>query len=68
MGSTNLDGFFAIFRGKNTHNFVKNDAKFENKDLLHAKFSGARHEKTFRSQSCDIHSRFLGFLSQTITS
>ena len=29
---------FFNFLGINTHNFVKIDPKFENKDLLHAKF------------------------------
>ena len=40
----------------NTHNFVKNDPKFENKALFHAKVYRAWHEKKIRSQSCDIWS------------
>ena len=34
-----------------THNFVKNNPKFENKGLYDAKFYGASHEKIFSSQS-----------------
>ena len=45
MGPTNLDGFFAIFREKNTHNFVKNDAKFENKDCFMQNFLGLDMKK-----------------------
>ena len=33
--------FFFNFLGINTHNFVKNDLKFENKCLFHAKVYGA---------------------------
>ena len=33
--------FFCNFLGRNTHNFVKNDPKFENKSLFDAKFYGA---------------------------
>ena len=36
-----LKGFFCNFLGINTYNFVKNDSKFENKGLFHAKFYGA---------------------------
>ena len=32
-----LIGFFFNFLGINTHNLVKNDLKFENKNLFHAK-------------------------------
>ena len=50
----NFDGLFYHFLGKNTHNFVKSDVKFENKCLFHAKFYEAWHEKIFGSQSCEI--------------
>ena len=32
---------FCNFWGINTHNFVKNDSKFEDKGLLHARYYGA---------------------------
>ena len=35
---------FLQFSG-NTHNFVKNDPKFENKSLFDPKFYGASHKK-----------------------
>ena len=38
---TFLKGFFLDFLGINTHKFVKNDPKFENKSLFDAKFYGA---------------------------
>ena len=47
-------GSFYNFLGINTHNFVKNDSKFENKNLFDAKLYGACPEKIFRSQSFDI--------------
>ena len=50
----NFDGLFYHFLGKNTHNFVKSDVKFENKCLFYAKFYEAWHEKFFGSQSCEI--------------
>ena len=50
----NFDGLFYHFLGKNTHNFVKSDVKFENKCLFHAKFYEAWHEKKIGSQSCEI--------------
>ena len=40
--------------GISTHNFVKNASKLKNKCLLHGKFYGGSHEKTFRFQTCDI--------------
>ena len=40
----------------NTHNFVKNDLKLENKSLFDVIFYGAWHEKIFRSQISDISS------------
>ena len=46
--------FFCNFLGMNIHKFVKNDPKFENKGLLHAKFYGTLNEINFRSQSRDI--------------
>ena len=49
-----FDGLFCNFLEINNHNFVKNDPKFENKGLFHAKFYGVWHEKNFRFQSYDI--------------
>ena len=42
---------FSNFLEINTHNFVQNDPKFENKNLFDAKFYGAWHEKNFGPQS-----------------
>ena len=47
-------GFFFNFLGINTHNFVKNDPKFENKSFFDAECYGGWHEKVFRSQSSKI--------------
>ena len=49
-----LKGFFFNFLGINTHNFVKNDPKFENKSFFDAECYGGWHEKVFRSQSSKI--------------
>ena len=49
-----LIGFLTNFLGIITHNFVKNDPKFECKSLFDAKYYGAGHEKSFKSKSCDI--------------
>ena len=43
-------GFFGSYLGINTHNFVKNDPKFENEGLFYAKFYGAWHEKNLDSK------------------
>ena len=49
-----FEGFFYNFLGINTHHFVKNDPKFENKSLFDATFYGGSHEKIFRSQNFEI--------------
>ena len=49
-----LKGFFFNFLEINTHNFVKNDPKFENKSFFDAECYGGWHEKVFRSQSSKI--------------
>ena len=45
---------FCNLLGINTHNFVQNGPKFENKSLFYAEFCGAWYEKFFRLQSFDI--------------
>ena len=49
-----LKGFFFNFLEINTHNFVKNDPKFENKSFFDAECYEGWHEKVFRSQSSKI--------------
>ena len=51
-----FERFVFNFLEINTHNFVKNDPKFENKSLFDAKSYGAWHENVFRSQCSNIRS------------